>query len=192
MKRFFLSLFSVKNPSHQQAGFTLVEMAVVAAIIGFLSTALIINFSRTRVDIDRTANLVVSTVREAQTKAISSTTYSGYNPCGYGIHYISATKFAIYVGQDASLVDCPNVANKNFVQGRDSLLASQSFTDPNVQFMASFNDVFFLPPDPKTYLNNNASLNQSPLTIQVGPVGGACPTNCRTISIYPSGKIQSQ
>lgn len=64
-------------------------MSVVAAIIGFLSTALIINFSRTRIDIDQSANLIMAAVREAQTKAVSSTLYAGYNPCGYGLHYVS-------------------------------------------------------------------------------------------------------
>lgn len=176
----------------KSGGFTLIEMAVVAAIIGFLSTVLIVNFSRTRIDVDQSANLVMATLREAQTRAVSSTIYAGYNPCGYGIHYISPTQLAIYIGPDASTVDCPNIANKNYLQGRDTLLGAQSFNDPKIQFTGAFNDIFFLPPDPKTYLNNNASLNQAPITIQVGPIAGGCPVNCRTISIYPSGKIESQ
>lgn len=176
----------------KSGGFTLVEMAIVAGIIGFLSTALIINFSRTRIDVDQSANLIMAIVREAQTRAVSSTIYAGYNPCGYGIHYISPTQLAIYIGQDASTVDCPNIANKNYLAGRDVLLGAQSFSDPKIQFTGAFNDIFFLPPDPKTYLNNNSSLNQSPISIQVGPIGGTCPANCRTISIYPSGKIEAQ
>lgn len=178
--------------SNNSAGFSLVEMAVVAAIIGFLGTALIINFSRTRIDIDQSANLVIATIREAQTKAVSSTAYGGYSPCGYGFHYISPTQFVIYLGQDASLVDCLNIADKNYQPGRDVLLKIQSFINPKIQFTSSFNDIFFLPPDPKTYLNNNPSLNQPPITIQIGPIGGSCPTDCRTISIFPSGKIESQ
>lgn len=178
-----------------QGGFTLVEMIVVAAIIGFLSTALIINFSRTRIDIDQSANLVMATIREAQTKTVSSTIYNGYNPCGYGIHYISPTQLAIYVGQDASTAvpDClTGIADKNYTEGRDALLETVMFNDPKIQFTGAFNDIFFLPPDPKTYLNNNASLNQPPITIQIGPTGGTCPANCRTISVYSSGKIETQ
>lgn len=174
------------------AGFTLIEMAVVAGIIGFLSTALIINFSRTRIDVDQSANLIMATIREAQTKAVSSSIYGGYNPCGYGIHYVSPTQVAIYIGQDASTVNCLNIANKNYQAGRDVLLGAQSFGDPKIQFTGAFNDIFFLPPDPKTYLNNNSSLNQPPITIQIGQIGGTCPQNCRTISVYPSGKIESQ
>jgi len=178
--------------SDNSAGFTLVEMAVVATIIGFLSTTLIINFSRTRVDIDQSANLVVSTIREAQSKAVSSSAYSGYSPCGYGIHYLSPTQFVIYLGQDASLVNCPSIVNKNYQPGRDMLLGVQSFTNPKIQFTSPFSDIFFLPPDPKTYLNNNPSLNQPPINIQIGPIGGSCPIDCRIISVYPSGKIESQ
>ena len=191
MKRFPLWPSSAKARS-SQAGFTLVEMVVVAAIIGFLSTTLIINFSRTRIDIDQSANLVVASIREAQTRAVSSTIYGGYNPCGYGIHYISSLQFAIYVGQNASAVDCSSVANKNYIPETDSLLPPISFTDTKIQFMEPFNDIFFVPPDPKTYLDNNASLNQAPITIHVGPIGGSCPTNCRTILVYPSGEIESQ
>lgn len=167
-------------------------MAVVAGIIGFLSASLIVNFSRTRIDVDQSANLIIAAMREAQTRTVSSTAYSGYSPCGYGIHYISTTQFAIYVGQDASTVDCQNIPNKNYQPNRDVLLKTQSFNDSKIQFMSPFNDIFFLPPDPKTYLNNNPSLNQSPITIQVGPIGGICPTNCRTISVWPSGKIEAQ
>jgi len=190
MKHFHLFPCFAGKP--RQAGFTLIEMVTVAGIIGFLSTSLVVNFSRTRIDVDQSANLVIATVREAQARAVSSTTYGGYSPCGYGIHYVSPTQLAIYIGQDASTVDCPNISNKNYQSGRDILLRAQSFNDPKIQFTSTFNDIFFLPPDPKTYLNNNSSLNQPPITIQIGPTGETCSTNCRTISIYPSGKIESQ
>lgn len=174
-----------------QSGFTLIEMLVVAAIIGFLSVTLIVNFSRTRIDINQSANLVIATIREAQSRAVSSSTYAGYSPCGYGIHYVSSNQIAIYVGPNATITNCSNI-NKNYSSLEDTLLNPQTFVDPNVKITSAFNDIFFLPPDPKTYLNNISTLNQSPLTIQVGPINGTCPENCRTISIYPSGKIESQ
>lgn len=166
-------------------------MAVVAAIIGFLSTALITSFSRTRIDIDQSANLVMSVFRDAQIKAVASAVYGGYNPCGYGVHYINPTQFAIYVGPNAATVDC-SATDKNYQPGEDVLLPARTFTENRVQFSSPFNDVYFQPPDPKTYINNNASLNQAPLSIVISPVGTACPTNCRTIYVYPSGKIESQ
>ena len=186
------NLIFSKKYSSSTAGFSLIEMLVVVAIIAFLSASLILNFSRTRIDIEQSANLIMATIREAQSKTVSSTVYNGYNPCGYGIHYVSSNQLAIYVGPNAaSPTNCLTI-NKNYQIGEDAVIKTQTFTDLQVEIKNSFNDIFFLPPDPKTYLNNNASLNQSPITIQIGPVGGTCPTNCRTISIYPSGKIESQ
>jgi len=167
-------------------------MLVVGAIIAFVSVLLILNFSRARLDVDQNANLVMATIREAQSKTVSSAVYNGYNPCGYGAHYISPTQFAIYVGPNAaSPTDCTTI-NKNYSAGEDTIIETQTFTDSRIGIKSPFNDIFFLPPDPKTYLNNNYSLNQSPITIQIGPIGEACSSNCRTVSVYPSGKIESQ
>lgn len=181
--------FSFRKLGRGSSGFTLIEMLVVAAIIVFLSTSLIANFSRSRIDIDQTANLIMATVREAQSKAVSSTVYNGYNPCGYGLHYTSSTQISIYVGPNASLNDCPSI-NKNYQADQDTIIKNQTISDSRVEIKTSFNDIFFLPPDPKTYLNNQ--LNQPAITIQIGQTGVACPTNCRTISVYSSGLIESQ
>lgn len=175
--------------SNNQAGFSLVEMAVVATIIGILSTSIITSFSRNRIDIDQNSNLLMSTLRDAQTRAIASRVYSGYNPCGYGIHYISSTQIAIYVGPDANTTDCSSI-NKNYSAGEDTLILYQSFGDSRIHIKSSFDDIFFQPPDPKTYINNDSSLNQAPASIQVGVIGTACPQDCKTIYIYPSGKIE--
>ena len=174
-----------------QAGFTLIEMLVVAAIIAFMSTALIENFSRTRIDLLQSTNLVTAAIRSAQSSAISSTQYGGYNPCGYGFHYIDPTHFAVYVGPDSATTDCTAI-NRNYQPGEDSLLANQVFQDSRVQFIAPFDDIYFEPPDPKTYLNNNATLNQAPITISIGQIGTTCPANCKTIYVYPSGNVETQ
>lgn len=169
-------------------------MLVVAAIIGFLSMTLITSFSRTRINVDQSANLVMATIREAQSKSVSSTLYNGYNPCGYGIHRISSSQIAIYVGPNATTTDCSAI-NKNYSDPEDKIFSYQAITDPKVEIKTDFKDIFFLPPDPKTFLDNDSSLNLSTnpaITIQIGPIGGTCPANCRIISVYPSGKIESQ
>lgn len=172
-------------------GFTLVEIAVVAAIIGFMSTAIIVSFSRNRIRIEESSGLLTSQIRIAQTDAVSSSKYNNYNPCGYGIHYIDSTHFALYIGPNATTTNC-QAQNRNYTANQDSLLTAQTFQDPRIQFMGSFQDIFFEPPDPKTYLNNNASLNQPPQAITIGVAGTACPTDCKTIYVYSSGKIDVQ
>src|SRR3989344_3419397 len=172
-------------------GFTLVEAVVVAGIIAFMATSIIINFSRSRVRLEESTGFLTSQIRIAQTEAVSSTKYNNLNRCGYGIHYIDATHFALYAGPDSSTTTCA-ATNRNFQSNEDALLATQTFQDSRIQFMSSFLDFYFEPPDPKTYLNNNSALNQAPLTITIGLAGTTCPTNCKTVYIYPSGKIDVQ
>ncbi len=167
------------------------EIVVVAAIIGLMSTIMISNFSRTRVRLEESTGLLTSQIRLAQTEAVSSSKYNNYNPCGYGIHYIDANHFAIYIGPNASTVDCQTI-NRNYSSNEDSLRSSVTFQDQRIEFASSFNDIFFEPPDPKTYLNNNSSLNQAPQSITIKLNTSTCPTNCKTIYIYPSGKIDVQ
>lgn len=186
----YLPFFS-RSSAKSQAGYTLVEMMVVVAIIGLISTVIITNFSRTRVDLTQSANLIASTVRFAQSETISSSKFQNYNPCGYGIHYINSADFALYAGPNAATTDCKSI-NRNYQSNEDSIVKTYVFSDPNVDFAAPFNDIYFEPPDPKTYLNNDSSLNQGPLTISIGVVGGSCPQNCKTINVYPSGTVQIQ
>lgn len=170
-------------------GFTLIEILVVAAIAGFMATTIIINFSRARLDLAETAGILVSDIRNAQLQAASSVKYGGVLRCGYGIRYIDTVSYAVYVGPSTASTDC-TVQNRNF-GAEDTIISTKNFLDTRVEFKNSFNDIFFEPPDPKTYLNNNAALGLSQ-TITIGKINGACPSNCKTITVYTSGKIDIQ
>jgi len=173
-------------------GFTLVEVLVVAAITGFISVFMLINFQRSRIDLTLTTNEMIGSLRVVQNKASASARYdSGAGQkirCGYGIHYISPSSYALYTGPDASLVDCSTL-NRNY-DGADTIISTKVFTESRVEFKSSFNDIFFEPPDPKTYLNNNSSLALPPQAITIGKIGGVCPADCKTIYVYTSGKIE--
>lgn len=179
---------SSRITSDNEKGFTLIELLVATSIIALLSVIIITGFSRSRVDLLEGSNFVTSIIRTAQGDAVASVKYSGYNPCGYGVHYIDDTRFAIYVGPDAATADC--TVNRNYDSGKNSLLATQLFTNSKIHFMSSFSDIYFEPPDPKTYIDNNSALNGSPALIIIGKVGGTCPQDCKTIYVYPSGKIE--
>ena len=173
-------------------GFTLVEVAVVATITAMITTFMLINFQKSRIDLTLTSNEFIGGLRSAQTKAQASArhdTGTGLKiRCGYGIHYINATSYATYAGPDASTVTC-SALNKNF-DGADSIIATRVFTDARVGFKSPFNDVFFEPPDPKTYINNDSTLGLPPQAITIGKIGGTCPNDCKTINVYTSGRIE--
>lgn len=165
---------------------------VVIAIMGVLGAAIIISFPRSRVDLSLGTNLVISAIRLAQTEAVSSTRHNNIIPCGYGFHQVDASHFAVYVGPNASTTDCGTV-NKNYQSNEDTIIKTETFQNTQIQFSGAFNDIFFEPPDPKTYLDNDASLNQAPISITVKVVGTICGTgNCKVIHVYPSGKIEAQ
>ncbi len=165
-------------------------MMVVAAIIGILSTVIVVSFSRGRVDVTQGTSLTKATVRLAQARTVASTVLGTYIPCGYGITRINSTTLAVYAGPNAATTDCVAM-NKNYQPARDTIIYSQLFQNPRIEFKNSFSDVFFLPPDPKTYINNSGTVSNTPLEIIIGVVGTACPTNCKSVYVYPSGKIDS-
>lgn len=185
-------MLSKLKPKKSNNGFTIIEILVVAGIIIFMTVSLITSFPRTRISLNEDVKLLVSNIRSAQTKAISSTKFNNKNPCGYGIKYDSPTQYSVYVGTDAEMAGTACAAvSKNYQSGQDSILSAFKLS-ANLQFTAQFADIFFEPPDPKTYFNNDGTLNTIPTAITLKKTGGACPNDCKTINVYKSGKIEIQ
>ncbi len=169
-------------------GFTLVEMLVVVALVGIFSVLLLLNlrgFSTNAVVLERAALVVVSDIRRSQSLSIAGVGFQSNPVCGYGIHYVNGTTYLIYAGGENT---CGS-SNKNYQSGNDFSYQQVKITENNVEFKGSFQDVFFVPPDPKTYIDNSFSLSASPLTISIGFKGYNCPAYCKTISVFPSGKV---
>lgn len=173
-----------------ERGFTLIEVLVVAAITGIISTFMILNFQRTRLDLNESSGIVIADLRAAQSKALASTKYdSGSGPtirCGYGVHYVSLTSYSIYVGPDASSNNCPTF-NRN-LDGTDTTVSTKVFVNEKVEFKDVFSDIFWEPPHPYTFLNNSSA--SASINITIGKKGGTCPQDCKTINVSTSGKIE--
>ena len=181
---------SAKKTGSCITGFTLIEVVVVATITAIISTFMLLSFQRTRLDLNESSTTIVADLRSAQSKALASTKYdSGSGSkirCGYGIHYINTTSYSVYVGPDASSGDC-KTQNRN-LDGADATITTKVFGNEKVEFKASFNDIFWEPPHPYTYINNSSS--SASITITIGRKGGVCPGDCKTINVSTSGKIE--
>lgn len=172
------------------SGFTLIELLVVMTITGIISTIMILNFPRSRVDLNESSSLTIATLRATQSKALASTKYddgSGLKiRCGYGVHYIDPDSYSIYAGPDASSNNCKSL-NRN-LDGGDTTILTKKIGNPKVEFKAVFNDIFWEPPHPYTYINNSSS--SASINITIGKKGSTCPQDCKTINVSTSGKIE--
>jgi prepilin-type N-terminal cleavage/methylation domain-containing protein len=177
-------------------GFTLVEMLVVLSIMSVIGASLVMSFSRSRVDITQAAALVAAQIRDIQVRTTSGLQYNNTTRCGYGITQADDRSLYIFVGPDANVVNCSTEDRR--YNGADIVIETIQLQDPNVEFKLAatpkyFLDIFFEPPNPKTYLDNNASLGIVPVTILVGQKGVSCSASdkCRAICVYTSGKIET-
>ena len=174
--------------SSKKGGFTLIELLVVSAITIFLATFISLNL-RYRIDLNAAANVIISDIRNSQAKAISSAKYNNGLRCGYGIRYLNSTSYSMYVGPNASTTDCSTIDTR-FNNGQDFDILIERFIDQRIEIKSPFHDIFYEPPDPKTFIDNDSSLNRTPEQIIIGKIGGICPQYCKTINVYTTGKIQ--
>lgn len=187
-----------KSSPTLKAGFTLVELLIVAGITAFITTFLLLNFSRSKINFNEAVAGFKSSLRIAQTKAISSTKYNNKIRCGFGIRYVNNTSYAIYVGENATTHNC-QAQNKDFdpvVDNPDTDVEIEliKFADPTLEFKTQFRAIFFEPPDPKTFIiDSGGTVHNEPnysININVGKVGGTCPQDCKTLNVSTSGKIE--
>ncbi len=178
-------------------GFSLIEMLVVTALISTFSVVLILNFrasSTNQAARTQTASVFLSEIRNAQSSALSGSRYQGSLVCGYGIHYVDATSYYIYAKPVPTLPSgpCSSVSTRNYQSG-DPIIKTNALINVNMEIRSSFYDIFFEPPDPKTYINNDSALSGSPaiITIQLKGQVSCDSSSCTQITVYPSGKIDT-
>ncbi len=182
-------------------GFGLIDLLVAIAITAFLTIALIKNFSST-ISYDRVANVVASDLRNAQSYAISSKKYQGpldstpVSRCGWGLHQdtSNSSTYIIYAGPSAAA----NCSSRGYQDTSNSPTFKTAALDSRLEFETSprFKDIFYEPPDPKTYFNNSSNPPGAVEEIVIRKIGitkaqcNAGNVACIKICAYMSGRIE--
>lgn len=183
----------------QEDGFTLLEVLVVMGSTILITTFLISSFARSRIDLTRAANTIAGDIRQAEEKAVSSAKYSGTLRCGYGINIQSANSYRMYTTPTAGAT-C-STQDRDYGGAGDSIVATYQLSDSKLVIAMPVPDIFFEPPDPRTYVCNSnpcgaadAGLGILPARITISAPGTNCVTNpnqCRSVCVYTSGKIET-
>jgi type II secretory pathway pseudopilin PulG len=171
-------------------GFTLIEVLVIITLIGIMTGILVSNFSSKRLYLREMANAVVAEVRGVQQRAISGATFNNQLRCGYGIEQINTRTYRPYAGPQPAAGNSFCTSYDHNFGADDIAIGTRSIIHAKLEFKNTFDDIFFEPPDPRTYINNNSALTAPPSRITIGAVGSACTaTTCKSICVYTSGAI---
>lgn len=171
-------------------GFTLIEILAVTFIIGFLSTAILFSFGRGQEGaiLTRAAAVFESDIRRAQILALTSQDLGSSPPCGYGLHWLTQRTYSIYAGQLGGAVNC-QLSSHNYQAGIDSVFEESKLTETRVVFRTVFSDIFFEPPDPTVYINNNKSTGVS-TAVELCLESDLA--KCRILTVDTAGRIVTQ
>jgi len=176
-----------KNYLGQQVGFTLIELLVVISIIGLLSALVLASHhsSQKKYVLAQTGQRLVSDFRKAQNMAMSGVDIElGY--CGYGLqinHSARPTSYYFYADKAAN---CQNSNNK--YDGSDDIIETVDLAS-QIEFQSTSPapiDIFFKPPSPTTYINQDAGVGVSGTIIL--EIAGTSFT--KTITVTTAGLIQ--
>jgi len=163
---------NLKKINKIEGGFSLIELIVVCAIISIIVGVVLLNFRgfQTKDTLDIAARTLASDLRWSQNAAMSGLSQGANKVYGYGIHFVQNTNnYIIFYNQNSS---------KTY-GGSSSV---RTVTLPSKITITSVTaDVYFVPPDPTTYLNNNPS---GSVTIEL-----SYGTNKKQVIVNSSGLI---
>lgn len=185
-------------------GFTLIEVLVTASLVVYTTIAVIRNFSNSRVNYERIANVMASDIRLAQQMTLSAHKYQGPNDpaprnrCGYGITPDPASvapqqTYIVYAGLATIKADgvTPNSCSgaRQYQASQDTPAYKTVVLDSRVDFRDNsgqgqiFKDIYFEPPGPSVYFQNTSQtidqcqhivIKKVGVDLQGGPQGSSC------------------
>jgi len=164
-----LSFFS----KDKRAGFTLIELLVVIFIVSLLSGSALVIYrnGQQRYEVSTSLQQLVANLRLVQNMALSGKKAGSVMPVGYGL-YVSATgEYSLFYNSDSAT---------SFSAGSSVIVESVNLP-ASVSLSPVGSSVYFVPPDPTTYLDGAASGSLS-LVLASGSVS-------RQVNIFASGLI---
>ncbi len=153
-------------------GFTLIELLVVIFIISLISGSVMISYfsGQKQYDVLRVSQKLAANLRQVQNMAISGKKQGATVPTGYGLFVTSAGQYQLFYNTDGS--PAHNASSINF----------ETINLPvNVSLSPASRTIFFVPPDPTTYING---VNSGSLTFTV-----TSGSTSKSVSVYSSGLI---
>lgn len=172
----------------REKGFTLVEMLIVVAITAMLSSLLII-YNRTgeyQIVLFREQSKLASAIFRAKTLSVA-TFGNSEAPCGYGVHFDPGGSYFIYRIIPRGGEDCSAVPKK-YVDGQSEKFESDFSLPSTISFVnLDVSDIFFMPPNPDTYIFNNASAGDAEIVLEITQTGSQS-----TVTVTQAGQITAQ
>ena len=177
-------LFYASCFTFHEKGFTLIEILISIAIIGTLSSVVMVNigFGNRQQNLLRAAQLLALDIRRAQNLSLAPTDSP---TCVYGLNINSATRYFVYFDRDQT---CAN--GHRYVAGSPSIaiIDNPGITLKNsITIDAPFNqDIAFEAPEPITYINGAKDSAGFTITLR-------SPDNTtKTVTVNRFGQVEIQ
>lgn len=173
-------------------GFTLVEVIIVVAIIGILSSVSLYSLTSSRNNKDlRTAQREISSsvslARSYALQGIAIPNSTAGAPCGYGFRFVSPESYEIFYIKTSSSNTCANFSYSGCLNSGSNCVRLEEYTlSGNVRIKEDIagTEIYFSVPHGDAYQNSGALFSDRTLTIETSS-GSAT----KTIMIGASGSV---
>ncbi len=177
-------------------------MLTVIAVIAILSSIILFNSrqGQNRYTVDTSAQQFITDLRTAQNSALSSPQQADGIPVGFGI-YIPVgsgnTQYKIFYNKEST------PAGVNTYDGTYSVVIRTVNTNAGVYIVPeniTQQSVFYKPPKPDTFINNNSSIATADFNLQQGGIdpsyhnhGNSNPSAFyKVVRVYNNGRMETR
>jgi len=155
-------------------GFTLIESLVVTFIIALISGSILVSYysGQKQYSVTTASQRLMVDIRRAQNMALAGATQGADIPAGYGIHIDSNSQYFLFYNTNAG---------KTYASGASAVMET-IFLPAGVSISPLNEDIYFVPADPKTYLDGGILTQQSFILSNSD--------SNQTVTVHDSGMIE--